>query len=203
MKPHGRMEVYLHSFLTSTLDGREWSASRSGCFVPEESAECDPESVWTVSRGEKMSCPHRQSHNSRSAVQPAVWLLQRHITVRTNSNGNCSIQYVKFALEKDTRARPEGQYRYSSTLSFTSALDGVGGHRHAPVALPLERPGYHCAEGWMGPKASLNGRGKSRPHWDSISDNRDRCLYTSSTCKKQLITGNFGGLMLHTLILIL
>jgi len=30
---------------------------------------------------------------------------------------------------------PEGEYRYSSTLSLTSALDGVGGKRHAPAAL--------------------------------------------------------------------
>ena len=27
---------------------------------------------------------------------------------------------------------PEGEYRYSPTLSLTSALDGVGGKRHAP-----------------------------------------------------------------------
>jgi len=27
---------------------------------------------------------------------------------------------------------------------LTSALDGVGGQRHAPVALPRERPGTHC-----------------------------------------------------------
>ena len=29
--------------------------------------------------------------------------------------------------------------RFSSTLSLTSALDGVDGQRHAPVALPRER----------------------------------------------------------------
>jgi len=27
---------------------------------------------------------------------------------------------------------------FSSTLSLTSALDGVGGQRHAPAALPRE-----------------------------------------------------------------
>ena len=31
---------------------------------------------------------------------------------------------------------PDGEYRYSSTLSLTSALDGVGGQGHGPVALP-------------------------------------------------------------------
>jgi len=30
----------------------------------------------------------------------------------------------------------EEEYRYSCTLSLTSALDGVGGQRHAPTALP-------------------------------------------------------------------
>jgi hypothetical protein len=30
---------------------------------------------------------------------------------------------------------PEGELRYSSTLSLTLALDGVGDQRHAPAAL--------------------------------------------------------------------
>jgi len=31
---------------------------------------------------------------------------------------------------------PEGEYRYGSTLSLTSSLDGVGGQRHSPAASP-------------------------------------------------------------------
>jgi len=31
---------------------------------------------------------------------------------------------------------PEGEQMYSSTLSLTSALDGVGGQRHAPASIP-------------------------------------------------------------------
>jgi hypothetical protein len=34
---------------------------------------------------------------------------------------------------------PEREYRYSSALSLTSTLHGVGGQHHAPVALPRER----------------------------------------------------------------
>ena len=46
---------------------------------------------------------------------------------------------------------------------------GVGGQRHGPAALyPRERPGTHCIGGWVGPSAGLDGRGKSRPHRDSI-----------------------------------
>ena len=58
---------------------------------------------------------------------------------------------------------------YSYTLPSTSALDGVGGQRHAPAALPPgRRPGTHCIGGWVGPRAGLDGCGKSRPHRDSI-----------------------------------
>ena len=53
---------------------------------------------------------------------------------------------------------------YSSTLSLTSALDGVGGQRHAPAALPPgKRPGTHCIGGLVGPRAGLDGCGKSHP----------------------------------------
>ena len=47
---------------------------------------------------------------------------------------------------------PEGVegYRYSSTLSLTSALDGVGAQRNAPEALPLWKdPETHCTGGWV------------------------------------------------------
>jgi len=54
---------------------------------------------------------------------------------------------------------------------MTVALEGMGGQQHAPTALyPQERPGTHFTEGWVGPRASLDRRGKSRPHRDWISD---------------------------------
>ena len=63
----------------------------------------------------------------------------------------------------------EGEKRYSCTFSLTSALDGVGGQRHAPAALPLgKRLGIHCWTGWVGRKFGRDGCGKSRPHGDSI-----------------------------------
>ena len=51
---------------------------------------------------------------------------------------------------------------YSCTLSLTSALDGVGGERHALPALTRERPGTYCIGGWVGPGVSLDVCGKSR-----------------------------------------
>jgi len=45
---------------------------------------------------------------------------------------------------------------------------GEGGHRHAPSALLPERPGTHSLGGWLGPRAGLEGCGKSPHHQDSI-----------------------------------
>jgi len=68
---------------------------------------------------------------------------------------------------KTSQEGPEGEYRYMSTLSLTSELDEVGG-RHAPAALP---PGketrYPLYRRRVGPRAGMDGCGKSRPHRDS------------------------------------
>ena len=48
-------------------------------------------------------------------------------------------------------------------------MGGGGGHGHPRAGLPTEKktgPGF--TGGWGGPSAGLNGRGKSRPHGDSI-----------------------------------
>jgi hypothetical protein len=43
---------------------------------------------------------------------------------------------------------PEGEWRYTSTLSLISALDwGLNGQRHVPADLPPGKgPGTHCIE---------------------------------------------------------
>jgi hypothetical protein len=38
MEVYWGVEVWLHEFLTSALDGGEWSASRPGRFIPRETA---------------------------------------------------------------------------------------------------------------------------------------------------------------------
>jgi len=38
----------------------------------------------------------------------------------------------------------------------------------ARLLYPRHRPGTHCIGGWVGPRAGLDGCGKSRPHRDSI-----------------------------------
>jgi len=64
---------------------------------------------------------------------------------------------------------PEGEYRYSCTLSLTPELDGVDGQGHAPAALsPGKKPVTHCTGGWVDHRAELKGCGKSRLQRDSI-----------------------------------
>jgi len=46
---------------------------------------------------------------------------------------------------------PKAEQSYSCTLSLTSALDGVGGQRHAPAALPLGKIWYPLCRRLGGP----------------------------------------------------
>jgi hypothetical protein len=63
------------SFLTSALDGGEWSASCLGRFTPGEiipgtyEAGWVPEPVWTLCRGEKY---HVQAGIRTPAVEPVA-----------------------------------------------------------------------------------------------------------------------------------
>jgi len=46
---------------------------------------------------------------------------------------------------------------------------GVGGKRHTPAALPPgKKPGTHYIRGWVGPRAGVQGCGKSRLNRDSM-----------------------------------
>ena len=85
---------------------------------------------------------------------------------------------VEFTLEQTTKA----QKGYSSTLSLTSALDGVGGQRTPRPLYPQERPGTHSIGGWVGRRAGLEGCGKSRPHRHPIPgpSSPSRSLYRLS-----------------------
>jgi len=57
----------------------------------------------------------------------------------------------------------QGYYRYSSVLSWTSALDGVDGQLHAlAILLSWERPGIHFTGGCVGPSAGLDRCGNTR-----------------------------------------
>ena len=63
---------------------------------------------------------------------------QRHVTVWSLvSYSSLRITQIKGKVHPITGHKdPEGEQSYSSVLSLTSPLDGVGGQRHAPAALP-------------------------------------------------------------------
>jgi hypothetical protein len=56
----------------------------------------------------------------------------------------------------------EVEWRYSPTVSLTLALGRSGWSTPRPGRFtPSERPGTRCIGGWVGPRAGLDGRGKS------------------------------------------
>ena len=67
---------------------------------------------------------------------------------------------------------------------------GVGGQRHAPAALPPGKTRYpiQFTGGWAGPRANMDGCGKSRPYLVYISQmtaGSVRHSYLESHCLKQ------------------
>ena len=66
------------------------------------------------------------------------------------------IKKIKFAVEQATKI--QRGISYTSAVSLTSGLDGVGGERHAPATLLLGKTlSTRCTGDWMGPRAVLKG----------------------------------------------
>jgi len=92
---------------------------------------------------------------------------------RTVRRGNRGIGKVKVHRCTGTEVlyRPYSPYgsRRINLLFLDHTLEGMRGQRHTPAAPYLpERPGTNCAGGSVGPRASLDGYRKSRPHRNSI-----------------------------------
>jgi len=74
---------------------------------------------------------------------------------------------VKFALEQVMKAQ-KGCSGRALLFLLTSAPDGVGGRRHAPAALPRERPGTNVHEAGRNPGPVRTGAENLAPHHDSV-----------------------------------
>jgi hypothetical protein len=80
MKTYWGVEVYLHAFLTSALDGGEWSTSRHGRFTPRERALgthwiggwVGPRAVLDAVVKRKIPSPRRESKPRTPIVQPVA-----------------------------------------------------------------------------------------------------------------------------------
>ena len=101
-----------------------------------------------------MSCTMEALYQQKtiSGFQHSIWATLPHWKkVRYKV-----VVYTRYKGESKVRPRtghegPEGS-RYSCTLSLTSALDGVGGHRHAPAALSPGKTRYPLYRRLGGPQ---------------------------------------------------
>jgi hypothetical protein len=83
MKTYWGVDAWSHVFLTSALEGVEWSASRPGCSTQEKSPTVPivqetvwaPVQVWTIWRSEN-SWPYRDSKSDTSVSRqwPVIFL---------------------------------------------------------------------------------------------------------------------------------
>jgi hypothetical protein len=78
---------------------------------------------------------------------------------------------------------PDAEKRYSSTLSLTSALDGVGGQRHAPATLTPGKTRYPLYRRMGGPQGRSGQVQKISPPagFDPRTVQPVQSLYTDHT----------------------
>ena len=62
-----------------------------------------------------------------------------------------SIKGKTYSSPQNSHEGPEVEYRYSATLSLTSALDRVGGQRDTPAAVPSGKTRYSLYRRLCGP----------------------------------------------------
>ena len=74
---------------------------------------------------------------------------------------------VKFTLEQATKAQRGSRGIALLLLQLRRWMRLVVNATPSPL-YPQERPSTQCIGGWVGPTADLDGRGKCRPHRDSI-----------------------------------
>ena len=90
--------------------------------------------LWNVPPRQRVTqCPY--VHNNGTFPRNAKTRLPTapHRTIMKCIKGKGKVR------SKADHEGPEGEQRYSSTLSLTSALDGVGGQLHATAAFPPPR----------------------------------------------------------------
>jgi hypothetical protein len=137
----GERRYSSYSFLTSALDGGEWSASRPGrAFTPGERT---PGTHWrggwvgpragldTEARG-KILCPRLESNPDRPVVQPVV----RHYTDWANPAPTCHSGPLKSSKAVPLRhAGAKEETSIAPTHSWIRHYIWVSGQRHSPAAL--------------------------------------------------------------------
>jgi hypothetical protein len=88
---------------------------------------------------------------------------------------------------------PDGEYKYNSNLSLSSAQDGVVGQRPTPAALLPGMTRYPSNRRLVVVRTGLDGCGKSRNHRDSIT-------WPSSPWRVAIPTELFRPTSLHVML---
>ena len=82
----------------------------------------------------------------------------------TNKNISFTCKHKGKVHPRTGQEGPETEQNYRSTLSLTSAIDGDGWLKPWTGRFsPGQEPDTHFTGGWVGPRAGLDGCGKSRP----------------------------------------
>ena len=109
--------------------------------------------------------------NPRTWVAKASTLPLDHRSRKLSASESAIKTWGKGKSTVDTRTGhegPEGAYRCRSTLSLTSALDGVGGQRHDPATEPPGKTRYPFYRRLSGSQGRSGRVRKISPHRDSI-----------------------------------
>jgi len=116
------------------------------------------------------SCLCKTTWLSRNVAYPThKWLsvlLQNNVKVKVTPRHS-----LASTVEKQS---------YSTNPLVTRHYTELGGHHHAPAALPPGNSGTHCIGGWVNLEVVLDGHSKSHPHLVSIPE-RTRC--SKSLCR--------------------
>ena len=133
--------------------------SRNHCCHGDEAVRSHCNCSWHRRR-----CQHTKLFIAATKIQQWALsaLLLSYKIFRTDVNNNKSKDK---GHPRTGHEGPKGEYRYeySSTLSLTSALDGVGGQRHTAAALPPEKTRYPLYKKLGGPQGQSGRTRKISP----------------------------------------
>ena len=92
------------------------------------------------------------------------------IVTKTNRRHKAPLARINlYSAPWNRPRRPRGrvEVQFYSFFNLGARWGWVPNATSRPL-YPQERPATHCTGGWVGPRAGLNGCGKSGPHRDSI-----------------------------------
>lgn len=171
---------------SSALLGVEPLASRPGCFICGERAtvinwiggDWVAEEVWTLRRRGKtpFHLPgfeprfHGRKAISYPELQEDMCRWRTGVDEKKVILAYVHLRSYKYKVHSIiSNEGTDGEQKYSSTLSFTSVLDGMGCLTPLLGRFTLGNgPVPHCKGDCVGPSAGMDGGAKSRPHQDPI-----------------------------------